>query len=196
MGVHRHAAEHVGGGDRRHPRRDADRHPGAAHAVRSRRHQGDHGSRPPAPPALCGRDQRRAAAARQHRVAVRARGALGAHQPQRAGLVRPDHPAQQLFAGAGGRRGRRRIRLRLRSGERDRRRCGRHRQVGEGDPRPLCRHRDAPRGGVGGLSSGVIPGRAGARARNPSHRVLHELPAGAMDSGAPRCARPRNDDAQ
>ena len=119
--------------------------------VRSRRDQGNHGPRPPTAPALRGRHQRRAAAARQHRVAVRARSARGADQPQRAGLVRPDHHAQQLFAGAGGRRGRRGIRGRLRGGDRNRRPVDRDRQVGEGDPRPLCRRRDAPRRGVGRL---------------------------------------------
>ena len=59
---------------------------------------------------LCRRDQRRAGAARQYRVAIRARGAAGPQQPQRAGLVRSDHQPQQLLAGARRRRGRQRIR--------------------------------------------------------------------------------------
>ncbi len=124
MGLHRHAAEHVGGGHRRHPCCHADHHSGAAYAVRPGRHQGDHGSGAPAAAALRRGDQRRAAAARQHRVALRTRGARGAYQPQRSGLGGPDHPAQQLFAGAGGRRGRQGIRCSLRSGERDRLRSG------------------------------------------------------------------------
>ena len=92
MGVRRHAAEHVGRGDRRDQRRDAGGDPGAARGVRSRGREGDDRFRAPVEEAVRARHQRGAAAARQHRVAVRHPGARSARRAERAGVGRARSP--------------------------------------------------------------------------------------------------------
>ena len=69
VGLYRYAAQHVGERHRRDPRRHAGRRSMPAGRVRSRGGQGDRRFRAAAAQALCGRHQRRAAAAAGRRVA-------------------------------------------------------------------------------------------------------------------------------
>ena len=151
-GVHRHRADHVGGGAGGDPRRDPGADPGAAGLLRSRCGARDGEDRARAQQAICGRHQRGAGAARrQGHLAGRAVARLF-REPGGAGVGRPDQPARRFPVDARSGRERRRDRPAYRGRRRRSRRCGVRSSAAlrRSTPRRSSRARRRTKGGATG----------------------------------------------